>query len=265
MVIVYPLGIPAIFFFLLWRIKDRIVMARPLTAATETAERFEQNVYITYGFLFEAYHARFWFFEVIDMIHKLLLTSVLPFIPQDAQIQFALCVVCFYLMTILWLGPYIRRIDDQLHQLVQVELICLLVHAFLEEIVYLDGQQNNAVDTLISILLISITLLLFLFFLYKSIQAIRDIVWFYRRKQVESVEARMDWSHGSHGSRAESQRESQLDKEISMGPITQIDDTTSVEHQPSLSAIRATIQSPNGQNEPRSERHGSTDDDAYTL
>jgi len=198
MVVVYPIGIPVLFFFLLWRIKERIIAPRPKSTSTESStERVENHIFITYGFLFEAYHAHSWYWEIIDMFHKLLLTSVVPFIPQDIQIPFALSIVGLYIITILWFDPYVRTVDDQCHQLVQVELICLLVYAYLEEIVYLNGSTNPLIDNLISSLLIILTILLFVYFVFRGFQIIRAVLWYYKRKQVENVEKRLDTRESS--------------------------------------------------------------------
>jgi len=79
------------------------------------------------GLLYDAYETHVWWFEMVDMLHKLFITSLVGFFPFAAQLDIAMAVVTLYLIVILSFRPYVRAGDDQLHKLAQVELMLLLM------------------------------------------------------------------------------------------------------------------------------------------
>ena len=79
------------------------------------------------GFLYAGYTARCWYWELVDTAHKLLVTSILAFLPIAAQLPVGMAVVVAYLCVILWLNPYLRLSDDLFHILCQVEVLALLI------------------------------------------------------------------------------------------------------------------------------------------
>jgi len=186
----------------LWRIRAEIQSGRTSVSTTEKNAGYDL-VHVTYGFLFEAYCAPMWYFEVMDMIHKLLLTSVLPFIPQDGQMAFALCVVCAFLVAILLCDPYIRDVDGQLHMLVQVDLISLCFYAYLLESIYTSTGLDPLLDNILSALLVTLTVILFFVFLWIALRGLRKFLWWFRRKDLKSLAERADKSDAdSNGSSA---------------------------------------------------------------
>lgn len=92
--LLYPIGVPALFFSLLRRYRRRLD---------------ELGVRVQLGFLFEAYVPRHYFFEMTDMAHKLVLTSIIAFFPGEWQMRLGLAAVVAYLMIILVASPYIRK------------------------------------------------------------------------------------------------------------------------------------------------------------
>lgn len=60
---------------------------------------------------------RFW--EVFDMTHKLLLTSITLFLPAKAVMPTNMCIIVFYFICLVLGNPYIRKGDDRFHLLVQ--------------------------------------------------------------------------------------------------------------------------------------------------
>jgi hypothetical protein len=107
MLVVYPFGVPAFFLYLLLQNRDKF--RRP-------------EVRMEIGFLFDGCSPSVWYFELVDMTHNLILTSILGFLSLSLQLPFgmATCVamLCFILLT----APYFRAGDDFLHLLAQAEL-----------------------------------------------------------------------------------------------------------------------------------------------
>jgi len=87
----------------------------------------ETGVRAQLGFLYDAYQRDLWYFELIDMLHKLLVTSIVAFFPPLAQMAVAMVIVCVYLMILLVTRPYIRKGDDRLHLFAQIEIFLLLM------------------------------------------------------------------------------------------------------------------------------------------
>jgi hypothetical protein len=50
------------------------------------------------------------------MAHKIMLTSMLPFFPQEAQMPLGMCVATIYLLVILLSRPYFRWVNDDKHE-----------------------------------------------------------------------------------------------------------------------------------------------------
>ena len=71
MIVVYPIGIPAAFFFLVRRNLGRLR---------------EPDIRMTLGFLYEAYDHDMYWFELMDMTNKLFMTSVMPLFAVGHQV-----------------------------------------------------------------------------------------------------------------------------------------------------------------------------------
>lgn len=104
-VALYSIGIPLALYFALHN--NRRHLKHP-------------KVNIKYGFLYTAYQEEYYWFDMIDMIHKVFITSLCLFIPAAYQLMIAMIVLVIYLFVLVAVSPYIRHSDNRLHQLVQV-------------------------------------------------------------------------------------------------------------------------------------------------
>lgn len=151
-VVLYPLGIPLFSIILLKR-------ARPTMKSPRTL--------IAYGFLYEAYNTQSWFFELVDILHKLLLTSLIPFFPNKMELAVDMVVITLYCVVLLILNPYVRKGDDRLHILVQAELLLLsMVGWTMSELEIVSYSEE--INVLMSICMISVTCFLILVFVLLS-------------------------------------------------------------------------------------------------
>jgi len=103
------------------------------------------------GLLYDAYETHVWWFEMVDMLHKLFITSLIGFFPFAAQLDIAMAVVTLYLIVILKFRPYVRSGDDELHMLAQVELMLLLMAGNVFNTI---TGVSDAMDLFLSIVLI---------------------------------------------------------------------------------------------------------------
>jgi len=140
-VIAYSVGVPLFYFVILYRNRERL----------QTPE-----MKLQLGFLSEAYGDYAWFWELVDMTHKLTLTSIIPnFFPDFMLMASCMVGLCIYMMAILMYDPYVRKGDDRLHCLVQADLILLALCGLIlqsENEITLDPT----VDWLVSLLLITV-------------------------------------------------------------------------------------------------------------
>lgn len=153
-VLLYPIGIPALLCTLLYRKRKRLL---------------KPSVRIELGFLYHAFEISQWWFEIVDMSHKLLLTSVLMFFPSSAQLPVALTILIAHLMVILINAPYTRKGDDRLHQLVQIVLFLMILAAYTLEA---EESYGDATDVLLTVLFVFMTISIFFFFIGQVLRVI---------------------------------------------------------------------------------------------
>jgi hypothetical protein len=110
LMVLYPAGIPLFFFYELWGNRYRLD---------------DPGVRAKLGFLYDGYKKHFWWWEMVDMIHKLIMTSILAFFPTETQLPIGMSVAILYTMALLVCQPYVRNEDDLLHLLVQAEIFLL--------------------------------------------------------------------------------------------------------------------------------------------
>ena len=109
---------------------------------------------------------------MVDMAHKLIMTSLIPFFGNnpDVALSVAMGVVLFYMIILFIVAPYRRKGDDRLQLLVLVAIFMyiLAAHVF-RELNEIDVLANQ----LISAVLITTTIALFIFFVVQGIQFLK--------------------------------------------------------------------------------------------
>jgi len=169
-IIVYPIGIPFLFFLLLlWSRRNF----------------YKNSTRIQFGFLYDGYAKDTWWFELVDMAHKLYLTSILAFIPTNQQSWAGMIVAILYAIIILLRKPYYRKGDDRLHLFAQVEIFLLLMVGNTEAY---GGLPDPALDVIISVFLILLVLGFITLFLTQTVNIIMKIfklAWAVRKADFE--------------------------------------------------------------------------------
>jgi len=157
-VAVYPIGVPLFIFGMLYRYRTRLD---------------EVGVRAELGFLYDAYDRKFFYWELVDMIHKLVLVSLIAFLPFNAQMPVGIVVIGCYTMALLVCKPYIRKGDDKLHLIAQVEILCLLIAGHVFATNYL--KFDKTMDIVMSVVLIIAFLSFILYFVLQCVQALRKL------------------------------------------------------------------------------------------
>jgi len=169
-ILAYPIGIPTLFFVLL--LKNR-------------GSFFHSTTRVKLGLLYDGYAKDVWWFEMVDMCHKLFLTSILAFFPTFMQAPTGMAVAISYALVILYTKPYYRKGDDRLHLFAQVEINLILLAAY---IFYEQQTPDKASDALMSVFLILVVLGFMLLFVTQSANIVGKIVkmaWAKRKADFE--------------------------------------------------------------------------------
>lgn len=157
MIALYPVGVPLFIFFMLWRYRKRLD---------------EPGVRAELGFLYDAYDRKYFYWELVDMINKLFLVSILAFLPQDFQMSGGMIVLVCYIGGLLSCRPYLRKGDDKLQQISMIEILTLLVagHTFTSYHIY-----DHKMEILMSVVLIGMFSGFMLLFIVQSLHVIRKM------------------------------------------------------------------------------------------
>jgi len=156
LIALYPIGIPAFFFFLLYAHKNRLHM---------------NQVQAQFGFLYAGYRDEAWWWEILDSLHKLFQTSILAFFPVRVQLAVGMGVAIAYLLAILILNPYLRTEDDALAMLCQNLIFLIMLAGYFFQ---LQGstELSTSEDVGMTISLLaaaSIFLAAFVYYLFRAI------------------------------------------------------------------------------------------------
>jgi len=212
MIFVYPVGIPLLFFGLLVS-NRRTLLAYDAFDAQEHHRRTASSINSTsmlagkearkantvrtwLGFLMESYRNEAYLFEICDLTHKVFMTAIVPFFAFDAQLIAAMVGSSIYILIILLAKPFVRRRDDQLQLLCQVELFLLLLCAYnaMNDASY--GGPGSTEDIVLSAVLLALTGFLFLFVIYSLLRYVRDEYYKVLRdtaKVQQELDAEAEW------------------------------------------------------------------------
>jgi len=174
MLLIYPVGIPAAFFFFLWRYHDRLD---------------EPGVRLQLGFLYEAYDTDVWFFEICDMIHKVIMVALLSFFPFTWHMPGGMVVVILFLQFMLLAQPYARKGDDRLALLCQMELYHIILAGY---ILTNNPVYDSRTDAALSAMLITITVGLMIAFILLSVRSVRKALLVRARRLAHAMDARLE-------------------------------------------------------------------------
>lgn len=117
-ILLYPIGIPLATFLILYSNRDRL---------TETATFYK------YGFLYGGYKENRWWFEIVELMRKLVLTSIIIFVSQGtaSQIFIGILVTIMFMMVAQEIRPFQERNDYVLQVYSQFVLLLCLVMAMM--------------------------------------------------------------------------------------------------------------------------------------
>ena len=107
-IIVYPIGVPAMYYWLLRRVSDQLdpgqkamvaqlgikgAMRRAVEERTRLENDKGEKDLLALSFLYSAYEPKYWFFEIVETLRKLILTGGLIYLGPGTRFQIILSMV----------------------------------------------------------------------------------------------------------------------------------------------------------------------------
>lgn len=159
LILLFPIGIPLFMGQALYKYRQRLD---------------QLGVRGQLGFIYDAYERQHYYWELVEMAYKLIISAVVPFYPDaNVHVPMACCVACVYLILVLTQRPYLRKADDALQQIALTELILMLLCAY-----WLQTDWKNAeyYDGIITTLLIVLMGFFFTYFLMGTLRTAQKVV-----------------------------------------------------------------------------------------
>jgi hypothetical protein len=171
--LIYPVLIPVVFLKILYNVKKRNLFDDRLTREK-------------YGIIFRAYTKDNWFFEVVDMIYKLFMTSCLVFLSIDYRFKAGMFFCFSFMVVVLLRFPYLRLHDDRTQLLVQAEILNLFL---LGQVMMntIDNEYDRTLDLLLSALLLTLVFSILLYFLALQLKFCSKSLRKYLQKRRERI------------------------------------------------------------------------------
>jgi len=161
MILLYPIGFPAFLYYLLRRAQKRSILQRV-------------DVVYYMGFLYQPYNDNAYMFELVEMGHKLILTSLLTVFPSDVQLPLGMAVSAVFFIVIVLARPYSSNGDETVHLLAQCNIFLLLFAGWF--FTQGEGELDSVADDAFSIFLIITTVVFLLGFVYAAGVRLRSIL-----------------------------------------------------------------------------------------
>jgi hypothetical protein len=126
---IYTIGIPLFFLALLFSKRKQIALFDEKLKAGEGLTEVQQMQRSRWGHLYEAYNADDWYFEVVEMARKMVLTGGLVLITPGSAVQILLgiCVCAVYLCVMINSQPFKSASENNLCQMTAWQLFGTLL------------------------------------------------------------------------------------------------------------------------------------------
>lgn len=180
-VVVFPFGIPAAFLFLVWRRRHKLE---------------DIHTVLQYGFLYQAYQVNAYWFEVVEMGHKLLLTGFLQFFDGAERFQFGMVITLLYTLVVIVLAPFVQHRNETLTLICEVEIFLLMLAG---NSTAAEGnlKLGSFLDILLSAVMIAAVMFAMILFVAVSLHHARQNMWAKRRKKLAAGMSSFNYANAS--------------------------------------------------------------------
>ncbi|CAM9924542.1 unnamed protein product, partial [Ectocarpus sp. 4 AP-2014] len=175
MILVYPIGIPLLYAWLLFRHRHRIYPKQALRDGVSPERRLVDKKIAHTVLLWQAYRPSRYYYEVIECARRLLLTGCLVFIlPNSAGQAGVACVLSVATVALfITLRPFADSSDDRLYILGAILIFLSMFVSLVPKIEIADGDDQS--ETVVSWLLILLSLTLWLMAFMQCFWEVRSI------------------------------------------------------------------------------------------
>ncbi|GMH98757.1 hypothetical protein TrVE_jg2081 [Triparma verrucosa] len=137
MILLFPIGVPVMYFVLLYKKREKLDPGQGLFASTTSPEgalekalsirakhESEDTLLLSLRFLYSSYEPRMWWFEVFETLRRLCLTGFLVFLSPGtaAQIIFSMIMCMFAMRVYSGCSPFISTLYDSFSEVSQWQL-----------------------------------------------------------------------------------------------------------------------------------------------
>lgn len=153
MVLVYAVGVPLSMFAYLYSVHSEILY-RYNRKSDPSEERKRLHTLAPALFLYAAYEPKFWYWEIVETIRKIVFTGVLAVISQGSKLQaiVALFVSLFYVKLYGYYRPYIDDIIDAVAEFAMWQLFTIFfLILLLRDDEFKDGLPFYVIDVILVI------------------------------------------------------------------------------------------------------------------
>jgi hypothetical protein len=156
MILIFPVGIPLFYWIMLRQHKH--VLSDEAAVKREATEDFPTIGHLT--FLTEAYKSKYYYFEVLECVRRLLLASVVGMLPAEGVVAPTLGILlCFcFLYVFIDFRPYRNADDANLGVILQYSITLLFLAGLLAK-VNVTANQTKSEEAIFGYALMAIMLL----------------------------------------------------------------------------------------------------------
>ena len=159
MVAVYPLGVPSMYFILLWRKRDKLNPGQEIFETKMSEEEALEKALIdrrkneeedptlkSLAFLYAAYEPKRYYFECFETLRKLALTGFLVFLVPGtaAQIVISMLMCMFSMRVYAGYKPFIKVSNDRFSEVAQWQLYFTMLGALAMKVVSRSSGIKHA-------------------------------------------------------------------------------------------------------------------------
>jgi hypothetical protein len=123
-VLAFPLGIPILFFLLLWLHRNDLF--------EEGSDEPKEELRDELGFLYAGYRKQYWWWESVELFRKLALTGILAFFKPGTPEQLFMGIVLAVVFIVGYARekPYLETMDSDVQLVCQLQVFFVSVSAF---------------------------------------------------------------------------------------------------------------------------------------
>lgn len=170
-VLLYPVGVPVFFFSILYRNRGRLN---------------QDGILARYGDLYSCYKPEYFYYEIVEMSRKLLLTGIVIYIKPGTGLQLlvAVCISCIFLMLHTDKKPFKNEEDNTMQFFALIATPVTLLSAYAIQLSRMSSTQGEYGSWLLPCAMISINALVLLLVVVISASRVREAITVFRRSEV---------------------------------------------------------------------------------